>query len=514
MIENKSLPIWIYKNNIVTENGKPYDLKKHLFLYDILRDWTPKQVWYKAAQVGGTLAAGIKSLYAVKNFGMDAIYTMPSQSDVNTLVGGKFNRMIQNNPKLREWVKDQDNVRQKQVGKNMIYYRGTWTETQAISVTSDLNIHDEEDRSKQDIIETYASRLDHSDHAWEWHFSNPSVPGNGVSKYWARSDQKEWFIKCSSCKKEQFMSWPDSVCKERMVFQCKHCKAIVTDDMRRSGRWIKKFKGKEWSGYHISQLMVTWKSAKDILETYENKPIDYFHNFVLGLPYVGEGNKLTAEALFRNCTQDMNNQERVVIGCDSGIKKHYVVGNKDGLFYYGVTEDWGEIARLLTRFKNSILVVDAMPDITGPRALREKFTGRVFLCHYARDRKTMQLVRWGKDNEAGNVLVDRNRMLQFVVDEFTQERIPLQGTRGDWEKYFSHWDTMFRQTELDSLGTPTFLWESSNGMDHWAHATAYWRTGMNKQGGGDAQIINDDTFMGIKKAPVVGYDNTWNPLDL
>jgi len=43
----------------------------------------------------------------------------------------------------------------------------------------------------------------------------------------------------------------------------------------------------------------------------------------------------------------------------------------------------------------------------------------------------MQLIRWGKDQELGNVLADRNRMIQIVVDEFNDSRITLQGTRDE-----------------------------------------------------------------------------------
>jgi len=503
-----SIIAWIIENDIKTESGKPYNIRGHLFLYDILTDWSPKQVWFKAAQVGGTLAAALKSLYAVKTLGLDSIYTMPSKTDVNTLVGGKINRMIIHNPILKKWIANKDSIQEKQVGNNMIYYRGTTTEQQAISVTSDLNIHDEVDRSMQKIVSMYHSRLDHSDYAWEWYFSNPSVDGNGVSKYWKRSDQKEWFIKCPECEKEQYLKWPENICRDRKVFQCQYCKTELNNEDRRVGRWVKKFKDREFSGYHISQLMVEWKSAKDIIHEHETQSEEYFYNFVLGLPYIGSGNKVMPDMIFRNCTQDVNDQEHVIIGCDSGIKKHFVLGNDGGLFYYGVTEDWGDIARLLRRYKKSILVVDAMPDITGPRRLREEFKGRVFLNHYARDRKTMQLIRWGKEKEYGNVLSDRNRMIQLVIDEFTDERIPLEGTQGDWEKFFGHWDTLYRMSDTDSIGSPIFTWESTNDNDHYVHATTLWRIGMDRFHTGEAKFIRAKEHKKIQSAPVIEHDGT------
>ncbi len=475
-----SIHAWINEYQIKNEAGIPLDFRDHLFLFDIYADQSPKLVCYKAAQIGFTTMAILKSLWLAKMKRMDIIYTMPTSDDVKNLVSGKVNRMITQNPILQEYAKDKDSIEQKAVGDSLIHYRGTWTDRAALSVSADIIIHDEEDRSKQEVVQQYASRLQHSKFKYEWHFSNPSVEGNGVSRYWSKSDQKHWFIQCLGCHKEQFLSWPESIDCDRRVFICKHCKKELTREERRVGRWVKKYKDREFSGYWISLLMAPWITADEIIKYYETKSAEYFANFVLGLPYVGEGNQVTPDIIYRNCTSEINTQERVVIGCDSGLKKHYVLGNKDGIFYAGITPTWDTIRSLLKKYDRSIAVIDALPDLTEPRKLREEFPGRVFLCHYARDRKTFQLIRWGKAAEAGNVTVDRNRMMQIVIDDFANKMIPLQGTQDDWAEYESHWATLYKITEVDTLGVPQFKWETSNGMDHFCHATLYWRVGMDR----------------------------------
>lgn len=480
MLSEVSIVAWITEHGIKNEAGNPIDFRDHLFLLDIYEDQSPKLVCYKAAQIGFSTMAILKSLWLAKHRKLDIIYTMPSSSDMKDFVGGKVNRIISQNPVLLDYVKDKDSIEQKQVGDNIVYYRGTFTEKAAIAVSSDLNIHDEEDRSKQAIIQQYGSRLQHSKHKWEWHFSNPSVEGNGVSRYWADSDQKHWFIKCRACTREQYLSWPDSIDIQRSAFVCKHCKHELSREERRVGRWVRRFKDKPYSGYWISLLMAPWITAGEIIRYHETKSAEYFANFVLGLPYVGEGNQVTPDIIFRNCTPEINSQDRVVIGCDSGLKKHYVLGNKDGLFYAGIAKDWKEIESLLAKYERSIAVIDALPDLTEPRKLREKYPGRVFLCHYARDRKTFQLIRWGKKEEAGNVTVDRNRMMQIVIDDFANRKIPLQGTQDDWEPLQSHFATLYKVVTPDTLGVPQAVWETSNGMDHFAHACLYWRVGMDR----------------------------------
>jgi len=475
-----SIHAWLQEHQIKNEKGEVIEFRDHLFLFDIYADTSPKLVCYKAAQIGFTTMALLKSIWLAKHKGMDIIYTMPSVTDIREIIGGKINRLIANNQILLNYVKDKDAIEQRQFGDNTIYYRGTWTDKAALGVSSDLNIYDEEDRSKQEVIQQYSSRLQHSKYKWEWHFSNPSVEGNGVSRYWASSDQKHWFIKCRACDVEQFLSWPDSISIEKRDFVCKSCGKPLTREDRRVGRWVKKYKNKEYSGYWISLLMAPWITAEEIIKYYETKSIEYFYNFVLGLPYVGEGNQVTPDIIFRNCTPEVNAQERVVIGCDSGLKKHYVLGNKNGIFYFGITATWETIRSLLKKYERSVAVIDALPDLTEPRKLREEFPGRVFLCHYAKDRKTFQIVRWGQGKEAGNVIVDRNRGLQLVIDEFADKRIPLQGTQDDWEPYYNHWKTLYKITEPDSLGVPQFKWETSDGNDHFAHATLYWRVGMDR----------------------------------
>lgn len=488
-----SILAWIAENKIYNESGNPLDFKDHAFLIDIYEDQSPKLVCYKAAQIGFTTMALLKSMWLAKTKGMDVIYTMPTADDIKTIVGGKSNRLITQNPILQNYVKDKDSIEQKQVGNNLIYFRGTWTDRAALSVSSDLNIHDEEDRSKQEVIQQYSSRLQHSRFKYEWHFSNPSVEGNGVSRYWSRSDQKHWFIRCTGCTREQYLSWPESIQRDKAIFICKHCHKELTRKERQIGRWLKKYTDtREYSGYWISLLMAPWITAEEIIKYYETKSAEYFSNFVLGLPYVGEGNQVTPDIIYRNCTTEINNQERVVIGCDSGLKKHYVLGNKNGIFYAGIAKDWSEIEALLAKYPRSVAVIDALPDLTEPRRLREKYMGRVFLCHYARDRKTYQIIRWGQNEEAGNVTVDRNRALQILIDDFANKKIPLQGTQDDWAEFQSHFATLYKINEVDTLGVPQFKWETSNGMDHFAHAANYWRIGMDRFKNDGGKIFTGD----------------------
>lgn len=508
MIKNPAIIHWVLKNNIKTSAGQPYDLKTHLYLWQILQDFSKDLVLMKAAQIGATEGQILKKIWGIDHYKIDGITTFPTISDAQDVAGNKVNRLVANNPVLTKMISsDKDTVGMKKIGKNMWNIRGTFTEKAAMMISSDWNDADELDASKQEIIEQYDTRLQHSQYSWRHYYSHPSSEGFGIHKKFLESDQKHWFIKCEKCKKEQYLSFPESIDEERQCFQCKYCHEELRDEDRRVGRWVAKF-NKDVSGYWIPLLICKWVSAKQILTYQKEKSPMYFYNKVLGLPYVGSGNKITYDVIMRNVRSGVHLQEeRIVIGLDTGTTLWYVIGDKNGVFHYGSCKDYEEIEGFLNRWKNSILICDQGGDLIGPRKLQEKYRGRVFLCHYRQDRKTQQLITWGKGVEMGTVIVDRNRLIQLVVDELTDKRIPLWGTVEDWYDFYTHCANVYRVEEENALGVPVKKWERS-GPDHLLHALVYWRTGVSR-------FANQAEFgkieLGIPESPIIENDTVKAP---
>jgi len=501
MLSRISIHAWLQEHGIKTERGEPLDFSNHPFLFDIYSDLSPLQVIMKPAQVGLTLLQMIKLFWVVWAYKLEVIYTMPTDSDVSTFVGARLNSLIRQNPVMQTLTQDRDTIETKKIGEAMVYFKGTWTKKAAISVPADLIVHDELDASNLQIIEDYETRLRHSKFKWRWLFSHPSYEGVGAHKFWQLSDQKHWFITCGHCNKEQYMDWPDSICFEREAYVCKYCDKILTDSMRRHGRWVQKFKDKEWSGYWINSMMCIWISAKEIISNYYTKDQEYFFTKVLGLPYIGEGNKIPESNFTKNLINEQFDvaDERVIIGLDTGTTLWYTCGTRNGVFKWGHASGYEEIEDMLKRWPRSVLVCDQGGDLIAPRKLREKYHGRVFLCHYEKDKKTMQLIRWGDKKEAGNVKVDRNRMISMLVGELDDCRMTFYGTKEYWQTLIDHASNMYREKEEnEALGTFDYLWKRS-GDDHLMHALLYMRVGMDKFAQGYGAIINpsDEVPMGI-----------------
>ncbi len=525
--------LWAIKHNIKNEVGFPIEFKKRKFLFDVYNDLSPNQVLLKPPQIGATVMNTLKSLYVAKKLKRQIIYTLPTAGDVTDMVGGSINRIIAQNPVLMSWVKDHDTIEQKQVGDSMIFYRGTFTAKQAMMIPSGLNIHDEVDASDPAIITQYETRLQaQEDGGWRWYFSHPSLSGHGVDVYWQQSDKKEWFIKCKNGH-EQFLEWPNNVDIDREEYICKECREIISDAERINGGWRSTARG-EFSGYHISQLMLYNKSAKDIIKAYNDPQKDkqYFYNYVLGLPYVGSEDRIDPSVVLKNCVDVVNEQEgRTIIGADTGHGIHYVLLNAQGVFFYdheqtitASKDPYDVIKGYLKRFPRSIAVFDQGGDLIGVRKLQAEYPGRVFLCFYRKDRKSDKYVDWGEGDDYGIVRVDRNRMMTIVVEQLRDiGRIRLNGTRPEWQEFADMFGNMYRE-KITAKNTPEkdnkelygseYVWKR-NGADHYCHALLYAIVGLQKYGGELAKIIGgNDVWAGTPRGRIVDQPMEDSPIGI
>lgn len=475
---------FLYVNNIVNEYEQRIEFHKHYFMIDPYNDMSPNQVIMKAAQVGWSTLAILKALWLAKNEKVNIIYTMPSGNSIKDFVRPKVDPIIKANPIIESWLGKTDSAGLKQVGKNFIYFRGSFDPDSAISISSHILINDEVDRSNPKTLRTFRSRLDAAkfdrpDMGWIWEFSNPSINGAGVDAAFQDSDQKHWFVKCRSCSFEWYLKWPESVDIENECYICSKCHNPLTDEDRRTGRWVNKFSGRDISGYWISQMQVPVISAKKIIRESKGDPA-VFHNFTLGLPYVSKDQQITREAIVKCLSPDTNPQTDVAIGVDVGVLKHYVIGNKYGIFKIGATESWQEIENMRNRF-NATMVIDGNPYPHEPRKLIEKYAGKVFMHYFNQDRHNAGIVRWGEHDKFGIVESDRTKIIDAVVADITSEDVTYQMSATELEPYINHAVKLYRTTRTAPNGSVIPVWETIEGADdHFFFAHIYFKIALEK----------------------------------
>ena len=476
----KGIHYWIDYNKIKNEKGERIEFDNHPFLFPIYADSSQFLTARKPAQVGMSTLEILKNHYDAKEMQIDIIYTLPTDADVKTFVGGKVNRIIANNKCMLADVADKDSIEQKQVGNSMIYFRGTWTKKAAIMVTADRLSHDEKDSSKLDVIADYQARLQHSKYKQIHTFSHPSLPEIGVDKDWLDSDQKHWLIKCTHCNAWQYLTWNTEDPKKmsidmiKKIFLCKKCGGEITNLDRKLGQWVPRYdiNKKKFSGYWLSLLMAPWMTAEDIIKKWQDPEIttEFFYTKVLGKPYADGTAKLLRHHFTQNLTGEQyapGKDERIIIGIDTGLKIDFVLGNKHGLFHSGDCEDYDVLDEFMERWPKAIAVIDQGGDLIGSRKFAARWPGRVFLCMLTGDRTTKDLTKFGKGDEYGTCTADRNRMIQLVVDEFREKRIPIHGTEDDWFEYYEDWNRLskIKIIDPDTNVVKGYKW-ARNGRDH------------------------------------------------
>jgi len=361
----------------------------------------------------------------------------------------------------------------------------SYEEQEAISISAHILINDEFDRSNQNVLKIYRSRLDDAkrempDLGWEWQFSNPSIPGAGVDVLWQKSDQKHWFVKCPHCNYDWYLTFPENIDFDHQCRICAKCHNILDRESLRAGRWVNKVKS-DISGYWISQLFVPWIPASDIIDDSQGDQ-DVFHNFTLGLPYVSKDISVTREAIIKCISPGYNPRTDVAIGVDNGVIKHYVIGNRYGIFEVGKTDDWDFIENMRNRYA-ATMVIDSMPYPNTPGKLARKYPGKVFVHYYQPDKKNIGVIRW----EQYEVKSDRTKIIDSVVAEINSMDLTFNMTEHALEEYIAHWKSVYRVILDTPQGIKRPSWETIEGKDdHFAHATVYWRIALERtlgQGG-------------------------------
>lgn len=474
---------WCINNRIKNEKADEMEFADHKFMIEPYLDDSPRQAIIKCAQIGWSTLAIIRSFHLAHFAGANIIHTFPSRNMSKDFVIPKVNPIIQNNPFIQSIVVT-DSLSLKEVkspmGNRFIYYRGSYAQQEAVSISANILIEDEYDRSDTKVLETYRSRLDDSlrdrpELGWEWQFSNPTIPGAGVDRLFQESTQKHWIVRCRHCRFEQTPTWPENIDLVTKQKVCSKCHGELDREDIRNGKWVAKYPNREVSGYHISQMFVPWIPASKIIED-SKRSAEVFHNFTLGLPYIEKDSAVSRESLIRCLAPGYNNTTNNAMGVDNGIKKHYVIGNRMGIFKIGVTEDWGEIERLRARY-GATMVIDALPYPNVPRTFAEKYPGKVYLHYYQPDKKTMGMVYW--DHSENMVRTDRTKMFDFLVAEINAGDLKFNMTAPELEPMIYHWMQMYRTVEQDSFGVFQSRWKKiENQPDHFCHSLLLWRVAL------------------------------------
>ena len=466
----------------LTDKGEPFEFDDRSYLVQPMEDLSPHLVIQKASQVGATELAINRALWFADNHQVKVIYTFPTAEGVKTFSNSRLNPAIRGSPYLSRRAGGIDNVSLKSIGDSFVYFRGSWTERQAISIPSDFNIHDEIDFSKPDIKEMYQERLSASKFGWQLDVSTPRYALYGINALFEPSSQFHWFLRCPHCNNwiNFCCGYPDVIVTGNgsTFYGCPKCKKEI--DRRSSHKeWVAKYPDRSVKGYHISQTMCPWISAEGLLKKRSSyKYTKEFFNFSLGLPFTEESLPYSRDLLM-SCIDNRWSMESRGVNCTMGIDQgdvlYVVISTRDGVrrrivHLERIEEEDGfrRVERLMNQFDVQRCVIDALPNKNSARRLARDFPGRVYLCYYSDVQKDD--IKW--DKALRKVVVNRTESLDHALQKIIDREIIFPRMTEELNLLFEHLCNFSRDKREDKHGQPVETWIHI-GDDHLGHANNY-----------------------------------------
>lgn len=229
------------------------------------------------------------------------------------------------------------------------------------------------------------------------------------------SDQKWFTTVCDHCGYEQVLclEFPDCIAEHQhgpragqSYYICKSCRLEIKDPQK--GLYVPHGDPKHpISGYQVSQLLSSRKSASDIMNVYRkmtNKK--EFFNAKLGIPYIDEENRpLVIEMLDNNVDPLLEWGPSLGVdtymGVDQMSGENYVfvvsrssIGEVRRILWFEIINDRKPFKRtgeLMDLFSVKVCVCDAEPNTNDSLAFAKYFGKRVFLAKYG---EYEDMIRW------------------------------------------------------------------------------------------------------------------------
>jgi len=477
---------WVRDSAIKNEKGEAITFEGRDYLLEPYNDLSADQAYKKGSQVGISTMAVIKAMWRADTANISLIYTMPTDTDVRLFSQMRLKPIINSCERLKARIDDVDNVSVKRLGASSLYFRGTWTETQAISVPSDLNIHDEIDFSRPDIREMYQERLSASTFKWQWNLSTPTIPGFGIDALFEKSDQKTWFVKCDACGEWVDIDFFKNISKkdEHYFYSCK-CGAELKD--RNNGKWVAKCPGKSVRGYYIPQTIAPWISADDLMAKYlkakESGKLKNFYNFNLGLAFSGGVSVLNRDIFLKQMRNEdmLGAAEGCVMGVDQGDLLHVevrkVVDGISKIIHLEITDNFERLSQLMDSYGVRACVIDALPNKHSAKQFRDKHFGRVYLSYYNDRDNEKEFEESAKDEQA--LVLDRTESLDNSANCWISGQATLPRNSRIVEQFIEQMCNMQRLEVEDKHGQKKYVWKKI-GADHFRHTDNYCNVALMK----------------------------------
>jgi hypothetical protein len=488
--------------------GGQYSFIDHEFQLKVISSAAREVNSQKCSQIGMTEAQsrwGLAAIATIPDFNI--IYTFPFSQDAENFAKTRVDLVVDQSPRLAR-LKDGNlwNSSIKRLGTGTIYFKGTNSETAAISTPADCIISDEIDRSNQDVLDQYESRLTHSKWQLRRNFSTPTVAGRGIDACMQRSVRYKQFTKCTSCNERYYPDFFKHVVlpgwsKElweldkytlpnthymRAYVACPRC-GTRADLSPKNREWVAENPAARFSaeGFYISPFDApNLISIQQLLEkSVKYRRYSEFKNQNLGLTAEEASDTITQDDLEAAYTTDQLDGGYNVFASDMGLTCNAVIGRMVGNDLLVVHKERIPLQNyerrrkeLCSKYRCIVKNMDMLP-YTDTAFRMQAEDPDAYCSVYVRGQQQDLYTFGGKEEDEPDTLralkVNRNMVFDEILALFKARRIKI--ARDDETPIFTEQlQDMKKAPEINNLGETVYVWKKSEvGNDHYHHALAY-----------------------------------------
>lgn len=504
---------WIESKRIL--KGKPFSFKDRNYLLQPYRDEYQQIIFMKGRQVEMSEFSMNWLLHKLDAHPYTVgLHTFPRAAQAQKFAKQRLQSAIMDSAYIKDWydMHNSEQIMRKFLKEkndqglqpyNFYILGGTWESRKdtvgdaARGISLDFVVYDERQDHPDDVETVIGEGASHSEYKQTLTLGTPKLPGIQFDQQWEASDKHYWFVKCEHCGYEAPMTMDNIMDSGQYdnepdwYYGCPHCREQLD---RNNGRWMatNPQRKPEFRGYHISQLMVCWLTAEEIMRKKNSTAYSRrrFYNEVLGESYGGDDIPITI-AMMQECGKNdfrlgqLGDKERIYCGIDWGAKSYLWIHNKHHRLidlYIADQSDPREhpkvFAQHIAKYKRYVkkVVCDAGPDITRYYSLRDELKkigiSDVYACYYATPPAKTD-VQW--DDSKMIVTVGRSEAIDCVIDEISDANLVLPGYDLQNEKVdtaIEHFTNIAAEKAENKSGNQFIIYVNT-GPDHFLHAKIY-----------------------------------------
>lgn len=448
-----------------------------------------------------------------RNDALAGMFTFPTERMRDSTYNGRIKPILEqddvfNPPSSTKPIRSKKQI---QIRQSFGYISGC-TEGDATNTSADFLFHDELDLSPQEIVALYQSRLQGSDMQMTQAFSTPTFHGFGISKRYEMTDQREYVVRCDSCRHVQIPRFepkfiflkdfkydvenftdltPEQISLldlEDCHVRCEHCSArldLGNPDLR---EWVATYPSRQnFRGYQVRPFSTSRIKPGYIfgqLAQYrKNEFIRGFYNTVLGEEYTAADARIQKEDLeiaFAKGTAripEIDPNTPAFMGIDVGMTCHITIsiddqdGNPHFVLFDTVPSAYlADRVRELRKTYNIVQgAIDRFPYTEIANAIRDETQGLIMPVQYrgtamlapVKEQDTGVLSHYSANS---TLLLDR---MQAVIGH---KQIIFSGYQGQKETVITHMTDMIRNEKPGEQVQAE--WVKTNNQDHYFHSGA------------------------------------------